>query len=455
LLSFFAVIAALAVSQFASAATPAISPAVQASLDARLATLAGRQPGRSPGLQVAIFQGGEITYDNAFGHATIDTRFPIGSITKMFTAVAVMQLVEQKRVDLDAKVATYLPNAPYATQITVRQLLQHTSGLWNYVDYAIAKHLSSKPTTTAAILSMVAGHPLTATPGTKYEYSNSGYVVLGLIVEHVAGETLAEYDRDHIFQAAGMTHTTVGTAPFGAPAAAGYMSADGPRAPSFDWSWAYGCGDIISTAGDLAKFDIALLGGHLVSSDTFGRMQTDRVTSDIGGQGLGLQLVSSLGVSFVGHHGGLPGFEAENETIPSQQMGWVVLSNAFDFETSKANRIVFNELFPMPATSSVQSPEDAAITQRFRATLAALTSGVVDRTQLSDAVNTALTPQVLAQTAAQLTSFGSITQVRLIGSSRTGSLTVYDYAVSYTKSATLTWHFIVDDHGKISGIGSR
>jgi D-alanyl-D-alanine carboxypeptidase len=452
--SFVAAIAALSISQVAAAAIPAISPASQARLDTQLATLAGRQAGRSPGLQVAIFQGSDITYDNAFGHATIDTRFPIGSITKMFTAVAIMQLVEQKRIDLDAKVAMYLPSAPYATQVTVRQLLQHTSGLWNYVDYAIQQHLSSKPTTTADILSLVAKHPLTAPPGTKWQYSNSGYVVLGLIVEHVSGETLAQYDRDRIFQPIGMTHTTVGTPPFGAPSATGYMSGNGARAPSFDWSWAYGCGDIISTAGDIAKFDIALLAGRLVSPDTFAQMQADRVPSDFGAEGLGLQLSSWLGQSFAGHHGGLPGFEAENETMPAHQTGWVVLSNAFDFMTPKVNRLVFEALFPMAATSNPQSPVDVAITHRFRSTLDALTSGVVDRTQLTDALNAALTPQLLSQTSVQLKSFGAITQVHFTGSSRAGALTTYQYSVSYSSGQTLTWHFILDDHGKIAGVGS-
>ncbi len=87
-------------------------------------------------MEVAIAQNGRIVYDRAFGAATLDTRFPIASITKMFTAVAIMQLVQANRVDLDASVSKYLPSAPYADRITVRQLLQHTSGLWNYGDYA-------------------------------------------------------------------------------------------------------------------------------------------------------------------------------------------------------------------------------------------------------------------------------------------------------------------------------
>ena len=163
---------------------------------------------------------------------------------------------------------------------------------------------------------------------------------------------------------------------------------------------------------------------------------------------------SWLGQSFAGHHGGLPGFEAENETIPAQQTGWVVLINAFDFMTPKVNRLVFEALFPMPAMSNPPSPVDAAITHRFRSMLDALTSGVVDRTQLTDALNAALTPQLLSKTSGQLKSFGAVAHVRFTGSSRAGALTTYQYSVSYSTGQTLTWHFILDDRGKIAGVGS-
>lgn len=245
---------------------------------------------QSPALQVAIAQNGSVVYDRAFGNGSLDTRFPIASITKMFTAVAIMQLVQLHRVDLDAKVDEYLPNAPYADQITVRELLQHTSRLWNYVDYAFQTGIVATQTTPTAILAMAAKHPLTSSPGTRWTYSNTGYVVLGLIIERVSGQPLAEYEHEHIFEPAGMTETTMGDPPSKVNVAPGYMSAPGPRAAGYDQSWTFACGDIVSTAGDLARFDIALVGGRLLASQMFAKMQADAIQSNTALQGLGVTI---------------------------------------------------------------------------------------------------------------------------------------------------------------------
>jgi CubicO group peptidase (beta-lactamase class C family) len=126
-------------------ALSAASSALQTQLDTKLNALVGNQAMQTPALQVAIAQNGRVSYDRAFGTASLETRFPIGSITKMFVAVAIMQLVEANRIDLEAKVQRYLPTAPHANEITVRELLQHTSGLWNYGDYAFQSGLTQLP----------------------------------------------------------------------------------------------------------------------------------------------------------------------------------------------------------------------------------------------------------------------------------------------------------------------
>lgn len=431
------------------------STAVQAQLDTRLAGLAGNKATQTPALQVAVAQNGRIVYDRAFGTASLDTRFPIASITKMFTAVAIMQLVEAHHVDLDAKVSTYFPSAPYADQITVRQLLQHTSGLWNYGDYAFNTGLTATRTTPTAILAMAAKHRLTSSPGTKWTYSNTGYVVLGLIVEHVSGEPLAQYDGEHIFQPAGMTQTTMGDPPSNVPVAPGYISAAGPRAAPYDSSWSFACGDIVSTAGDLARFDIALLGGKLLAPEMFEKMQLDVTPNDYGMQGLGVMVITWRGMQLVGHHGGVPGYETENETIPSQRLAWIVLSDAFDFGTYRANRIVISSLFPDSAGPAVPAAaEDRGVTERFREALSSLLKGKVDRSQYSDSANAALTPQLIAQTATQLKPLGEITKIVFLGSEKGAGDTIYSYSVSFSSGQTLTWQFILGADAKITGIGS-
>lgn len=406
-------------------------------------------------MQVAIAQNGRIVYDRAFGTASLGTRFPIASITKMFTAVAIMQLVQANRVDLDASVSKYLPSAPYADRITVRQLLQHTSGLWNYGDYAFNNGLVAAPTTPAAILAMAAQHPLTSAPGTKYGYSNTGYVILGLIVEHVSGEPLARYEGEHIFQPAGMTQTTMGNPPSSVPVAVGYMSAGGNRADAYDASWIFACGDIVSTASDLARFDIALLDGVLISPATFARMQANLVPSDLGRQGLGVNVISWHGLQLVEHHGGLPGFEAENVTIPARRLAWIVLSNAFDFGTNRASAVVAGALFPNFAEPTpAPEPEDRAVTERFLQTLASLFHGKVDRSQYTAAANAALTPELVAATATQLKPLGAVARIQFLGVNEAAAETVYSYRVTFTNGETLTWRFVLDANGKIAGIGA-
>lgn len=439
------------------AAAPALvasSTAVQARLNAGLTPLAGNQPGHAPAMQVAIAQDGQIVYDQGFGTASADTRFAIGSITKLFTAIAIMQLVQEKRVDLNAYVTTYLPDAKYAAKITVTELLQHTSGLWNYGDYAFTSGAAAKPTTPGAILELAAGHPLTSLPGTTWAYSNTGYVALGLIVEHVSGMSLADYDVQHILQPAGMTQTTVGNPPADAPMAKGYLAATGTPAPAYDPSWTFACGDIVSTAADLLRFDMALMGGKLVSPETFTQMQTTVFKGDGFLQGLGPVMNDRAGMQSVGHHGGLPGFEANNQMIPSQGVAWVVLGNAFDFRTSSADNIVLNALWPQqfPIVATVKIPEDKAMTARFRTALVSFTKGSVDRSQYTDEANAALTPAVLKQTAVLLSSYGSIQKIEFVGIERSGTKTVYKYKVTYPGGHVLTWEMGLDANNKIFAI---
>ena len=436
-------------------ALSAASGEVRTQLDAKLTALVGNQAMQTPALQVAIAQNGRVSYDRAFGTASLETRFPIGSITKMFVAVAIMQLVEGNRIDLDAKVQRYLPSAPHASGITVRELLQHTSGLWNYGDYAFQSGLTARPTAPAAILAMAAAHPLTSPPGTKWAYSNTGYVVLGLIVERVSGKTLAQYEREDIFQPAGMTETTMGNPGETVPVAVGYMSATGTRSAAYDPSWLFACGDVVSTAADVARFDIALLDGVLLKAGTFAKMQSDVVGADGAMQGLGVSVISWRALQFVGHHGGLPGYEAENEMIPKQGVAWVVLSNAFDFATSRANGIVLGALFPgLGVTVASATAEDSAVTERFREALDGLVQGKIDRSQYSDTASAALTPKLLAETASQLKSLGRVLKVAFVGAAHGTEGTVYSYAVTFSGGQTLTWQFILNSRGKIAGIGS-
>ncbi len=416
-------------------------------LSGALSALAGTHPGQTPALQVAVVKNGAVAFDRTYGVAP-DTRFPIGSVTKMFTAVSIMQLVEAKKVDLDAKVATYLPDAPYASQITVRELLAHRSGLWNYGDEAFEKGWISKPTTPAAILALVAKHPLTFAPGTNWAYSNSGYVVLGQIVERVTGEPLARYERERIYAPAGMTATTMGF-PARAAVAKGYMAAGGALASPWHASWFYACGDIVSTAADLARFDLALMNGKLVSKQTFAEMQRIETGTALGGDGLGLFSNPYRSLTLVGHHGGVPGYLSDNEMIPATTSAVVVLSDAFTFSTSKALNVALDREF------SPKMHVDAngrAVLSRFTAALDGLIEGKVDTTQYVPAAASMLTPAVIAGASMQLQALGSVKHASLRGVQRTPQGTLYLVRATFTNGSSSMWHFVLDPSGKIASL---
>lgn len=279
---------------------------------------------------------------------TMETRFNIGSINKTFTSVAVAQLVETSRLDFDAPVGTYLPDYPNrdaARAITIHHLLTHTAGLPPYMSPRYMRE-RDRINTLAQLVSVFASEPLQFAPGSRQEYSNSGFVLLGRIVETVSGTPYEDYVRTHVYDPAGMSRT--GFEPAGATGIAKGYAAVGPdgrpimsRGPP---SAAAGPGDLrentalldrgnpagggYSTAGDLLAFAQALRTGKLL-----GRAMTDHLLngtfSGARGATYGYALREHVvgGRRFVGNGGGAPGINAEFRFEPAGDLIVVVLSN--------------------------------------------------------------------------------------------------------------------------------
>ncbi len=467
-LVLIAVLAAPALPGAAASAPADITPEAAQRIDVAIRAATGGTKGLSPALSVAVVEQGRIVYERAFGvtdlaaktPATTAARFRVASVTKMFTAVAVMQLVEQGRIGLDAPLATYLPAAPHAREVTIRQLLTHTSGLWNYGDAAFSSGRVVTPTTPAAIVNWVGPRALDAKPGEKFGYSNTGYVLLGLVVEAVAHQPLARYERVHILVPAKLNATTVGDPQPGVPLAHGYMDATGTDALPYSSSWFYADGDIVSTAADIARFDIALMAGRLVKPATFALMQSSAVPAPSMGAGvrygLGLTMVTAGGISFVGHHGGVPGFEAENELLPPDRFAIVVLSDAFDFHTAVVNAAVLQQTHPVlfaqrAASRPAPATEDPQITALARATLGGLQQGKLDRSTLNDTMNAALTPQALSATAAQLAPLGALQSLTFRSQEMAQGFSVYHYSATFTSGQVLPLTLSIDKDGKVGG----
>ena len=451
---------------------------VAAALVPLAASLQSLQPRvHAPGFALAVVRNGRIVERFAAGDADVarslrttpQTIFHIGSITKMFTATAVMQLVQSGKIDLHASVTRYLPQFVGWKKITIAELLMHRSGIPNYLDAAIAEGRVAHQTTPQAILAAMARKPLDFSPGAHFEYSNTNYVALGLIVSKIAGEPLAAYERRAIFIPAKMHATFVGAAPAGRPVALGYKARDGAAfANPGDPSWYYACGDILSTVGDLARFDEALMNGTLLAPATFAEMaKVARPATGFGDAryGYGMMTLAFGDRTLVGHHGGLPGFEADNEMISRDGFAVIALGNAFDFATSGPENLVFEQYYPKQFAALVVAAHAAsmkpvpdphpALTRRFAAFLRGLLAGKQLDPHLTPQMAAALTPSAIAQIDAQIFGhLGALRRLTFRDRSIADGYRSYDYLASFA-DGYLNLRFTLDSSGALAGFTKR
>lgn len=294
-----------------------------------------------PGISVAIVEGGEVVLTRAYGAARLDPevpadpeqRFPIGSITKQFTAAALLLLQEQGKLSLDDRVSKYLPDLTGAELITIRQLLSHTSGYQDYwpQDYVPASML--RAIDSRDILDEWARKPLDYEPGSKWQYSNTGYIVAGLIAERVSGQPLFEFMQQRIFEPLKMRSVrNVDTAEPDAGAASGYRRfALGPArpAPATGDGWLFAAGDLAMTASDLALWDISIINRSLLSAASYDELETaTRLSNGVGaGYGLGIKVDMNGLHRRLSHGGEISGFTAFNAVYPDERKAYVILVN--------------------------------------------------------------------------------------------------------------------------------
>lgn len=348
-----------------------------------------------PGAAVMVIQGGQVTYVQAFGSRDVarhlpvrtDTFFEIGSITKQFTAACIMQLQEAGKLQIDRPLSDYLPDAPHAREVTLRQLLTHTSGLHDYLDgpQAQMEQLASRPISYRDLIARIAKLPLDFPPGSKWSYSNTGYLLLGKVIEKVSGESYRAYLQHHILGPLHMTNTYT-TADEGrlADMARGYRHAHGKveDAPHIHPDWGSSAGFLVSTLSDLAKWDVALRSGKVVSTVSYREMTTSFMTTKNGSAnyGFGLFIDSAYGQPCIGHTGGAQGYTTADEYFPKQDTRIIAFTNLGD-ETPEAGEmltnVVFADLCPAIAAKALTSAagENAKITKTARTALRELQIG--------------------------------------------------------------------------------
>ena len=319
-----------------------------------------------PGVIVGVWQRGSAPYVKAFGVRDTATRKPmgtklymrIGSETKTFVGTALLQLVDRGKVALNSPISSYLAGVPHGNTITIRELADMRSGLFNYTNNpAFARAWFAAPRRAwmpQQLLAYGFGKPVMFAPGTRYDYSNTNTVLLGLVVEKVSHEPIAVYIKRHILRPERLMRTSFPTgAEFPAPHAQGYTNntvkclVSGGRAcrkivDATDWSpsWGWAAAAMISTLGDLHRWARDVATGRLLTPAS----QRQRLRFNATGVrhvGYGLALSNSNG--WIGHTGGVPGYQSLTIYLPSARATVVALINTNinppDARTPLVNRL--------------------------------------------------------------------------------------------------------------------
>jgi CubicO group peptidase (beta-lactamase class C family) len=314
---------------------------------------------------VLVGLNGKILFEKAYGPADEEwdvpnapkTKFRIASLTKQFTAACILLLQERGLLHVQDPVSKYLPDVPNAwKQVTIHQLLTHTSGLPN-PDYASRQWANIQRTGASPreLVALIESQPLDFSPGTKWNYSNTGYILLGILIEKLSGQTYADFLKRNIFAPLGMTDSGYDRAREILKArASGYNINNGDLTNSdfIDMSVPFSAGGIYSTAEDMFRWNEALADpGKLLSADSLKQMFTEYREATHSGQHYGYGVVISrqkFGKLLYYHGGGVEGFSSSIQRYPEELLCIVVLSNLETYRPWELGDHIASDIFNLP-----------------------------------------------------------------------------------------------------------
>jgi len=407
----------------------------------------------APSVSVAVVRDGRLVYAKAFGSADlaahraadVNTRYAVGSISKQFTAAALLLLQEQGKLSLDDRVAKYFPDLTRANEITVRELLSHTSGFEDYApqDYIIPEW--TQPTTPQAILDRWAKKPLNFDPGTKWQYSNTNYVLAGQIFEKVSGQPLVAFLREKIFQPLGMQSASDWPPEIPADAVAYTRYAIGPpRATKREATgWYFAAGELAMTPSDLAKWDIAFLEHRILSAvsyDEFTR-EVKLANGDHTNYALGLSLGQIGPMPEIEHGGEVSGFLSSNIVLPTRNGAVIVLSNedVVNMVDPLAQQVATLVFLPERTTPSDKD------TKQVQQILAGLQAGKIDRSLFTANANSYFSETALRDCKASLSPLGKLKSVTAVRESLRGGMIHRSYRAQFAKKTLLLNIYLLPD----------
>jgi CubicO group peptidase (beta-lactamase class C family) len=407
-----------------------------------------------PSASTVIVRDGQIVYEHAYGYARLqpklaarpEMRYSIGSISKQFTATAILMLAEEGKLSLDDPVSRFLSELTRAHEVTIRELLSHTSGYQDYWPQDYVPSFMMQPITAEKILDLWAKKPLDFDPGTKWQYSNTSYVIAGVIAEKASGMPLLDFLQKRIFTPLKMESVAnIDQTKLGDTDPTGYMRyALGPLhpAPKEGRGWLFAACELAMPATDLAKWDIGLMNEALLKPASYQEMETEvRLKNGIGTKyGLGLG-VSMQGYHRVLEHGGeVSGFTSDNIVYPDDKVAVAVLTNQ---DAASAASQIARAIAPLLLTSGTSSGTGKL--DQVRAIYRGLQQGKIDRSLFTADGNAYFSEEALKDFASSLGPLGTPEEFVQTNQQGRGGMTLLTYRVKYPKRTLDIWIYQMPD----------
>ncbi len=433
--------------------SPALPTGVQSKIDQEVRDIISASG--APSASIAIVKDGRIAYVQAYGQARRDKhlianpqmRYAIGSISKQFTAAAILMLLEEGKLSLDDPVGRFIPELTEANKVTVRQVLSHTSGYQDFWPQDYVPPYMLKSVSPDEILQRWARKKLDFEPGTKWQYSNTGYTVAGIIFERASGQSVFDFLKKRVFAPLGMKSVfNFDENPMTENDPLPYLrNGLGPLriAPTSGKGWLFAAGELAMTAEDLAKWDISLIEQTLLKPASYREMESATIlkTGLASDYALGVHVKEVNSHRCISHGGEVSGFTANNMVFPDERVAVVALVNqdATSASGDMARRIA----------KLILPPEDASgAEKRARGIFEGLQHGKIDRTLFSENGNTYFNAETLKDHATGLMPLGKLESLRQTTHYDRGGMTCRTFEIKFQRKKVEVTEFVLPD-GKI------
>ena len=418
-----------------------------------------------PGAAVGVVRNGKVIKAEGYGLASVEfnvpatkeTVFEIGSVTKQITAAAILLLIEEGKVSTDEKISKYLPTAPETWKnVTVRHLLTHTSGIKSYT--GLSGYELTKRSKREEFIKAIGAFPLEFEPGERYNYSNSGYNLLGFIIESASGKSYWDFVRERIFKPLGMNQTADRDPQFVIRNRATGYEWENNRlvGRDYDLTDVFSAGAIVSTIVDLAKWDAALRNESLLKKTSLEKMWTPFVLNDgkTHPYGFGFNVADFRGHRLISHGGQTAGFAANISRFVDDGLTVIVLTNLGDIGLGTAIARGVAKIY-IPAISlralKGQAGADPKLSDLFQNALRSYLEDKINVDSFTDKTRSALTSERAKLAAKRIASYGAVKNFTFVSNETTDKNRIYRYKAE-NGSRIFLWRFELDETGKITAL---